>query len=345
VGGLVPQNRKGNEQIRPEVKTEWEGGADMQFMKGRLFSRFTLYHQQIVDMVIPLNWAPSNGYYSRLDNLGSMENKGFELMIGGSPVKGNNFSWEASFLFSKNRNEVTSLSSNGNYIGFEGVNQGAAVGYPVGSFYGNYFARNADGSLLLKDVNGYLLPQVERGDPVKNIPQRINGQPDGTPISKVLGDPNPDYTATLVNELSYKNWRFRIQVDRVAGMEMLNATKIIRNNIGNGKMAEQELKGELTRGWVGAIGGQITGPVIWEAAIEDASFTKIREVSLSYQIDGFKAIKGMEFVLTGRNLFVFTSYDGFDPETNVAGQSFIRGTDYGNYPIPRTIQFSIITKF
>ncbi len=165
VGGLVPQNRKGNESIRPEVKTEWEGGADMQFLKGRLFTRFTLYHQQIEDMVIPLNWAPSNGYYSQLDNLGSMENKGFEFMAGGSPVKGNNFSWEISFLFNKNKNTVTSLSANSTYIGFEGVNQGAAVGYPVGSFYGNYFARNADGSLLLKDVNGYLLPQVERATP------------------------------------------------------------------------------------------------------------------------------------------------------------------------------------
>ncbi len=131
----------------------------------------------------------------------------------------------------------------------------------------------------------------------------------------------------------------------VAGMEMLNATKVIRNNIGNGKLAEQEIRGELTRGWVGAIGGQITGPVIWEDVVEDASFTKIRELSLSYQFNGFKAIKGMEFILSGRNLFTFTTYDGYDPETNVAGQSYIRGTDYGNYPIPRVIQFSIITKF
>ena len=60
---------------------------------------------------------------------------------------------------------------------------------------------------------------------------------------------------------------------------MLNLTSIIRDNIGNGKNAEKEIKGELTRGWVGAVGGQITGPVIWEAAVQDASFARVRELS------------------------------------------------------------------
>ena len=110
-------------------------------------------------------------------------------------------------------------------------------------------------------------------------------------------------------------------------------------------MAEKELRGELTRGWVAAVGGQITGPVIWEAAVQDASFTKIRELSISYQWNGIKAINGMEFIFTGRNLFTITSYDGYDPETNSAGQSIVRGNDVGNYPIPRVIQFSIVTKF
>jgi hypothetical protein len=217
-------------------------------------------------------------------------------------------------------------------------------------YYGTYYARNSDGSLLLsKNTNSsnisYLLPQVERGDPVTGIPGRRNGQPDGTPINKVLGSPNPDYTATLVNEFRYRNWHLRIQVDRVAGIEMYNWTRIIRNNIGNGKMAEKELKGELTRGWVAAVGGQVNGPFVQEEAVEDASFTKVREVSISYTLHRLKGVKGMEFILSGRNLYTFTRYDGFDPETNTAGQSIIRGTDYGSYPIPRVVQFSIITSF
>jgi TonB-linked SusC/RagA family outer membrane protein len=351
VGGFAPQNRMGNERIRPEVKTEIEGGADMEFLKGRLYSKMTFYFQRINDIVIPYEWAPSNGYYSILDNLGTMENKGFEFMAGGYPVKSKDFSWEISFLFNKNKNKVTSLYQNTPYVGFENNNQGAVVGYPVGVYYGTYYARNPDGTLLLNPVYAkdsskvFLLPQVERGDPVLNEPARVKGQPDGTPINKVLGDPNPDYTAHLVNEIRYKQWKLRIQVDRVAGYEMFNWTKIIRNNIGNGKMAEKELKGELTRGWVAAVGGFVNGPVIWEEAVEDASFTKIRELSLSFQLNRLKGIKGMEFVLTGRNLFTFTKYDGADPETSTAGQSIVRGTDYGSYPVPRVIQFTIITTF
>ena len=351
VGGFAPQNRRGNENIRPEVKTEWEAGADIEFLKGRLFSKMTFYLQQIKDIVIPFEWAPSNGYYSILDNLGTMENKGFELMMGGYPIKGKEFSWEVSFLFNKNKNKVTSLYQNTPYVGFESTNQGAVVGYPVGVYYGTYYARNADGTLLLNPVKGkapqniFLLPQVERGDPIKNEPSRVNGQPNGQPINKVLGDPNPDYTSHLVNEVRYRDWKLRIQIDRVSGFEMFNWTKIIRNNIGNGKMAEKELKGELTRGWVAAVGGFADGPVIWEEAVEDASFTKIRELSLSYQLNRLKGIRGMEFILTGRNLFTFTNYDGADPETNTAGQSIVRGTDYGSYPIPRVIQFTIITTF
>jgi len=351
VGGFAPQNRRGNESIRPEIKSEIEGGADMEFLKGRLFSKMTFYFQKIKDIVVPYEWAPSNGYYSILDNLGTMENKGFEIMFGGLPVKGRDFSWEVSFLFNKNKNKVTSLYENTPYIGFENTNQGAVVGYPVGVYYGTYYARNPDGTLLLNPVNGknpqdiFLLPQVERGDPVKNDPIRVNGQPDGSPVNKVLGDPNPDYTAHLINELRYKKFKLRIQVDRVAGFEIFNWTKIIRNNVGNGKMAEKELKGELPRGWVAAVGGFVNGPVIWEEAVEDGSFTKIRELSFSYQLNGLKGIKGMEFILTGRNLFTFTRYEGADPETNTAGQSIIRGTDYGSYPIPRIIQFTIVTTF
>ncbi len=344
VGGFVPASRKGNEDIRPETKTEWEAGADMQFLGDRLYSKITFYKQTIKDLIIPYNWAPSNGYYSILDNIGSMQNNGMELMVGGFPVKGKRFTWEISMLYNAYKNKVIDLGSNKGFVGIT-PSQGAVEGFPIGVYYGNYYARNNDGSLLLTDNNGFLLPQPEKGDPVKNLPDRRNGQPYGTPINKVLGSPNPDYSATLMNTLTYKNLRFSIQIDRLAGMEMFNWTRIIRNNVGNAKIAEQELSGLLTRGWVGAVGGQITGPFIQEEAVEDASFTKIRTISLSYKWSGLKGIRSMEFVLTGRNLFTFTSYDGFDPETSTAGQSIIRGTDYGSYPIPRVVQFTIVTTF
>ena len=169
-GGFAPLNRIGNENIRPEIKEEWEGGADMQFFKGRLGLQFTVYNQTITDLVLPFNLSPSNGAASIIDNLGKMTNKGFEAMITGTPVRSGNFRWDASLLMNKNKNKVTEVYRNATFIGFDAANtQGVLLGQPVGVYYINYFARNPDGTLLLRDVNGFMLPQVERGDPLTNI--------------------------------------------------------------------------------------------------------------------------------------------------------------------------------
>ncbi len=347
-GAFAPRNQIGNVDIRPEIKTEFEFGADMQFLKGRLGLQFSVYNQKIEDLVLPFNLAPSNGASSIVDNLGKMTNKGIEVMLRGSIVNKSDFQWNASLLYNNNKNEITELYQSATFIGFDAGNtQGVLVGYPAGVYYVNYYARDASGALILKDVNGYKLPQVERGDPITNVPAR---DPNGlvvqtaTPLRKVLGDPNPDFTGSFVNEFVYKNWGLRIQVDGVYGFEVYNWDWITRNNVGNGTMAEKELKGELTRGWVAAIGGFI-GPRIQEEHVQDGSFTKIREVALSYSIHKLKFAQGMTISLIGRNLFSFDNYNGFDPEINSSGQSIVRGNDFGAFPIPRVIQLSIVTNF
>ena len=345
-GGFGPRNSIGNQDIRPEKKTEWEGGADMQFLKGRLGLQVSIYNQKITDLVLPFNIAPSNGASSLLDNIGEMTNKGFELMLTGTPLKVNDFRWDVSLLFNKNKNKITKLYKNAGFIGLDGTGtQGVLEGYPVGVYYINYYARNADGTLLLRDVNGFKLPQVERGDAATNTPARDGtGQPSGTALRKIIGDPNPDYTATLVNEFSYKNISLRVQLDRVAGFEIYNWDWITRNNVGNGKLAEKELRGEVPRGWVAAIGGFI-GPRIQEEHVQDGSFTKLREVALSYSLNKLKFAESMKISLVGRNLISWDNYVGFDPEINASGQSVIRGNDFGAFPIPKVFQVSIITNF
>jgi TonB-linked SusC/RagA family outer membrane protein len=345
-GAFAPRNQIGNVDIKPEIKTEWEAGADMQLFKGRVGLQFTVYDQKISDLVLPFNLAPSNGASSIVDNLGKMTNKGIEIMFSVSPVKTTNTRWDLSLLYNKNKNKITELYKSATFIGFDAGNtQGVLVGYPAGVYYINYFARDAAGNLVLKDVNGFQLPQVERGDPITNIPARdANGLviQTATPLRKVIGDPNPDFTATLVNEFSFRNWALRIQLDGVYGFEVYNWDWITRNNVGNGPLAERELKGEVPRGWVAAIGGFI-GPRIQEEHVQDGSFTKIREVALSYTFKRLWFIENMKISLVGRNLHSFDNYVGYDPEISSAGQSIVRGDDFGAFPIPRTIQLSIIT--
>ncbi|MEJ7829103.1 MAG: SusC/RagA family TonB-linked outer membrane protein, partial [Segetibacter sp.] len=352
-GASVPRNQIGNVNIKPEIKTEWEAGADMQFLGGRLGLQFTVYDQKVKDLVLPFNLAPSIGTSAIVDNLGKMTNKGFELMLTGSPVVTKDFNWNASVLYNRNRNKVTEIYQNATFVGFDAGNtQGILLGFPAGVYFVNYYARDAQGNLLLKNVNGFMLPQVERGTISRDVagktvetPQRdAAGQPVGTPLRKVLGDPNPDYTASFSNELTFKNFGLRFQIDRVSGFEVYNWDYITRNNVGTGPLAEKELRGELPRGWAAAIGGFI-GPRIQEDHVQDGTFTKIREVALSYSFNKLKFAQNVKISLVGRNLFSFDDYQGFDPEVSSAGQSIVRGDDFGAFPIPRTIQLSIITNF
>jgi TonB-linked SusC/RagA family outer membrane protein len=346
-GATVPQNRIGNPEIRPEIKEEWEAGAEMSFLKGRLGFQFTYFSQKINDLILPFNIAPSNGASSIIDNLGKMTNEGFEMMLSGTPVRSKDFRWDASLLLNHYKNKVTEVYTNATFIGFDAANtQGVLVGEPVGVYYVNYFARNEDGTYLLRDVNGFQLPQVERGDAIKGTPSRDqNGQPTGTPLRKVLGDPNPDFTMSFINEFALGNFGIRIQIDGLYGAEVYNWDRITRNNVGTGPLAEQELRGELTRGWTAAIGGFI-GPRIQEYHVQDGSFTKLRELAFSYTFNKIKFANSMNLSLVGRNLLSIDSYDeGYDPEINSAGQSYVRGTDFGAFPIPRTILISLVTNF
>jgi hypothetical protein len=111
--------------------------------------------------------------------------------------------------------------------------------------------------------------------------------------------------------------------------------------VGNGEIAEKEHKGELPRGYVSGV------YAVEEWRIDDGSFIKLRELSLSYSLGNLgKVVRDMNIVVAGRNLLSFDNYKGFDPEVNAGGQStLLRGIDFGPVPIPRTLTFGINCKF
>ncbi|HMK04354.1 MAG TPA: hypothetical protein VK489_09190, partial [Ferruginibacter sp.] len=210
-----------------------------------------------------------------------------------------------------------------------------------GVFYGTFFATDASGNVV-KNSSG--IPQQERGiqnSPTTYTPQRdAAGLPTGTPLRKVIGDPNPDYTASLVNEVNYKRFGLRVQVDAVQGGDVFNADFRTRQGVGNGKIAEQEQTGQLPRGYIAGV------YAIEEWRIDDGSFVKLREVSLSYNFGKIKFINDLTFMVSGRNLISWDDYKGYDPEVNAAGQStLLRGIDFGAVPIPRTFSLSLQAKF
>ncbi len=332
-----------NPNVKPERQQEIEFGADFAFLKNRLNFTVNVYNKKVTDLLINRVFAPTTGFSSFLNNLGSLENKGFELVLGGTPIQNKNLTWEINGLFNRNRNKAINI---GQALTLFSTNAGAPVailqGQPIGVFYGTYFATDASGNEV-KNAAG--IPQTERG--VQNSPLVVtpgrdaNGLPTGNVLRKIIGDPNPDFTATLTNEVSYKKFGLRIQIDAVRGGDVFNADWRTRQGVGNGKVAEQEHLGLLPRGYISGI------YAVEEWRIDDGSFTKLREVSLSYKVGKVaKVLTDLTVMLSGRNLYSWDNYKGYDPEVNAGGQStLLRGIDFGAVPIPRTYSISLVAKF
>lgn len=350
---IVPSSQLANSEVRPERMTEIEYGTDISLWNNRIGLSATIYNQQITDLVVARTLAASSGGTSIINNVGTMENKGVEVALNITPVKTSDLTWDMTFIYNRNRNRVLDL------VGSSLLAISTVSGAPshliedeaVGVFYGTSYAKDANGNLILTQAGPLQqggLPQTERGNQSSITPLEYEitrdastGQPIGANIRKVIGDPNPDFTGSFANNLTYKNLSFNFLFDAVQGVEVFNADKRTRNNVGIGPNSEKELNGELPRGYTFAV------VTIEEWRIDDGSFVKLREVGLSYNFK--KPLKGINSVnigLSGRNLISWDKYNGYDPETNAGGNSDLqRGVDFGNVPIPRSYKVQLTVNF
>ena len=339
--GLIAPTRLGNADLKPERQTELEFGVDMGLFDNKVGIELTYYEQDIEDLLLARTLSPSTGFGSRVENIGTMTNKGFEALITAMLIQTKDFSWSMTGTYSSNKNEVNNIEGEQFGIGNFGFSV-AKNGQPLGVFYQGFYARNTDGSLLLTPGG---LPQREKGSYDINgnpVPERdASGQPTGTSLSKVIGDPNPDFIASLTNEIKYKNFSFRMQFDAVQGVDVLSWDTRMFYRFGGGPATASELSGESVRGTGAAKFG------IAEAYIEDGSYLKLREVSTSYLLkEPLKGVSSVKFTITGRNLFSIDNFSGYDPEVNMDGQSNgARGGIMGLVPIPSVIKFGVIATF
>jgi TonB-linked SusC/RagA family outer membrane protein len=343
---LTSSSTLANTNVKPERQKELEFGFDLGFFSNRLNIQTNIYTKKVQDLLINRFIAPTTGFSSLLDNFGSLENKGFEIVINGKPIQGKDFNWSITGIYNHNRNKAVRI---GQALTLLSTNAGAPVaiieGQPIGVFYGAFFAVDASGNPV-KNTGGFI--QGERGTQSSALTYTVQRDPTtGLPIAsfpllrRIIGDPNPDYTASLVNEISYKNASLRFQFDAVQGNEVFNADWRTRQGVGNGKEAEKEQMGIYPRGYINNFYATVEQ---WR--IDDGSFVKLREVSLSYAFGNFKMIKDITVSVSGRNLISWDNYKGYDPEVNSGGQSTIlRGIDFGSVPIPKTFSVGLSAKF
>ncbi|PCI32967.1 MAG: SusC/RagA family TonB-linked outer membrane protein [Flavobacteriaceae bacterium] len=338
--GLVSEASRGNAVVAPERQTETEFGFDASMFESRLSVEFSYYNQKIEDLLLNRLLTPSTGFNSEYANVANMTNKGFELLVRGTPIKNKNFRWSVTGILSQNRNLVEDVSNYRIGIGMFGTSV-VQDGQPLGVFYGTYFATDANGNKLLTDSGNV---QTAKGHYEGNTAVQdydAQGQPTGTTLKKIIGDPNPDYTASITNEFEYKNFGFRMQWDISQGNQVMSWDKRMAYLFKGGKFTADELNGVVPKGSSSANFG------IFESFIEDGSYFKLREVALSYNLKLDRSyLDNIKFTLSGTNLISIDNYYGFDPEVNTESQSNgSRGQDMANVPIPQVFKLGVIFNF
>jgi TonB-linked SusC/RagA family outer membrane protein len=319
---LLPSTQRGALDVKPERQREIELGLDASLFSERLAVEFTWYDQHTEDLLLFRTIAPSTGFQSQLGNFGELDNRGIEILLKGVPVNNNRLQWVSTLTFAANQNEINGVEG-GTLIIPESFGQVAAInGEPLGVFFSDAFERDANGDIALD------------GD----------GLPLEAPDDQIIGDPNPDWTGSLINEVSLgRSWNFRAQFDVSYGNDVFNFTERLGSLSAFGTMEtyERELEGDLPAGYNARVFG------IFENWIEDGSYIKLRELSASYTLfPEFIGLESVRFSLVGRNLFSIDSYNGYDPETNVAGQrTAVRGFDFVQVPIPRSFIFGVTANF
>ncbi|MFS4446399.1 SusC/RagA family TonB-linked outer membrane protein [Maribacter sp. 2307UL18-2] len=361
-GGFQFDERLGNPALRPEIKTEYEVGLDLRFMRNRLGLSTTYYTNKTEDVLLDLALVPSLGFDEIYANGATIENDGLEVELRYDFLRKEDWKGSIAMNYSTNKNVVRGVEGNGEFIQefSEGTSiQSVAIdGEPLGVLYTQGALRNDDGSLIL-DSNGF--PQVDTGG------------------NLIVGDPNPDWRGGLQFNLSYKNLSLATSFDTSQGNDLAQRTRFILSffgthaDVGNTITLTEDLvnfdgatipAGSVVRGNIGNFGG---GNVLLdesyytslygfgdgklnEFAVEDGSWTRLRELSLSYKLNskGFQDATGltsMEFTVSGRNLIIWTDVVGIDPDVNQFGVGRARGLDYFSNPGTRTYAFGVNFNF
>ncbi|MBA3466015.1 MAG: TonB-dependent receptor [Gemmatimonadaceae bacterium] len=355
--GFVNDLNFGTPGLRNERAREWELGGEAGLLSGRVSADVTYYNRLVSDLLFFRPLPTSTGFSRQFFPIGTMSNKGIELLLRTTNVDAPRFKWGSTFTYAHNKNLVESLTIQ-DFQSAGGYPNRIRAGEPAGVFYGSYAARDCVSGALLFDSLG----RFRRTADMTNAAQRratSNGTCNDS-LSKVIGDPNPNWTGALLNEFTLgKKLHLRALLDGVFGNDVMNLSTRAQNAgiASNSKTYEQELLpyGD-PRKLPPAFNARTQG--IFQYWVEDGTFVKLREVSASYLLDAAPVRRlfreGVDLTLSGRNLAVWTGYNGYDPEinlfgTNAGGRESVqttaadRGFDFGGYPIPRV--WSLTARF
>lgn len=349
-----------NPLLRPEKVTSKEIGAEFQFFKNRLGLDVAHYRSKSVDQIVnDLRISYGSGFILKNINGGIIQNWGTELLLRGTPIQTNDFTWEASVNWTKTNSELTELPGglsefyNSDTWLVGNVRNGARLGGPLTTLTGQFtYQYNDAGQLLINPTSG--------------LPLQTNNS-----IWPVVGDRNPDWRGGIYNSLTYKNLNLTFLFDIKKGGDVFNGTGLFLYNLGlhprsiENREVSQTFDGVLKDGFENTANptpNNITinpylnntfysGSVIDQEFIErDVNWVRLRDISINYRLPNSllqrsKIFSSASIGFTATDLFMWTNYTGGDPGVNgttvATGGSGSMGIDYGNLPVSKAFNFNL----
>jgi TonB-linked SusC/RagA family outer membrane protein len=339
----VPNNDLGWEKV-----LQSNIGFDLGLFNNRIRLEGDFYNSKSIDLLLNVPVPTITGYTNQIQNVGKVQNKGIELLLTTRNLTGS-FKWSSKFNIAFNKNKVLEVGPNGQPIYASAPNATNAFitmpGQPIASFYGYVY----QGVFMnQKDLDTYPhLPADKVGDG-RYLDVNGDGKLDQTDKA-LIGNNQPKFTGGFSNNFSYKNFTLSAQLSFSSGAMAFSFFKRmvgIYHGDRNGLVEQVGRWESLSDPGDGVHFRATRNPTGWQrdpssAWVTDVSYIRLRNVTLAYDFNQGKIkplhINGLRLYATGQNLFTWTKYPGFDPETSSEGDGLTRGGDYLGYPAARSI--------
>ncbi len=313
--GITVSTTSGAPDVEPERLKEWEGGIDGEVLDSRVTWEFTAFRRNTTNLLLSRTPAPSSGFTAQVFNGGEIRNQGVEIGVGYAPIQTVRTTWSNRVTFTRYTSEVVDLA-------------GLPAFFPAGSGFGN-LGRT----------------RIEEGKPITQLVGFGIG-PDGARDSELrqLGNTAPDFRMGFSSDLFLGALSLTALVDWQQGGSVINLTRYLQDAAQTtADWGEPSWDERYTRNFlVGSIAPYI----------EDATFVKLREVAVNYELPASFAeslrlgARSIRVGVTGRNLLMFTEYSGLDPEVSNFGGLAVRGNlDIAPHPPTRSIFFNLAVGF
>lgn len=336
----ITQNELRTDDLTWETMTQTNVGLDLTILKSRLTFAVDYYSKYTTNMLMYVSLPAGSSLAPTITrNEGEMSNKGFEFSVNSKNINGKKFKWSTDFNISTNKNTLTNLVFAQVYNTAktsENITENVVrnqPSYSLGRFYG-YISDGVDpetGELMYRDVNND-----------GSITDSDKAQ---------IGDPNPDFTFGMTNIFSYKNFDLSILIMGSYGNDIFNASRMETEGMYDAKNQSTRVLDRWRRpGMITSIPKANYDMKVSSYFVEDGSFLKIKDLTLSYNVTPAKlkklGISKLQPYMTASNLLTVTKYLGFDPEVNQWGNSgTVQGIDWGTYPQTRTFVVGLNVEF